>query len=111
MLLYNIVAVILPYLINADKRIKGMQIVDDEIKIVSFTDNTTIFLRDITWESFKKYVHSRFPSFEPPPPCLVLIPPLEGTFSPSPLISIPGKFREKKLLMNTSIFGWIQCVF
>ena len=31
------------------KRIKGIQIGDHEIKIVNFTDNTTIFLRDITY--------------------------------------------------------------
>ena len=48
MLLYNIVAEVLGNFINADQRIKGIQIGDDEIKIVSFTDNTTIFLRDIT---------------------------------------------------------------
>ena len=48
MLLYNIAAEILANLINADKRIKGIQIGDHEIKIVNFTDNTTIFLRDIT---------------------------------------------------------------
>ena len=47
-LLYNIVAEVLANLINADKRIKGIQIGDHEIKIVNFTDNTTIFLRDIT---------------------------------------------------------------
>ena len=47
-LLYNIVAVVLANLINGDKRIKGIQIGDHEIKIVSFTNNTTIFLRDIT---------------------------------------------------------------
>ena len=48
MLLYNIATEVLPNLINADKRIKGIQIGDHEIKIVNFTDNTTIFLRDIT---------------------------------------------------------------
>ena len=48
MLLYNIAAEVLASLINADKRIKGIQIGDHEIKIVNFTDNTTIFLRDIT---------------------------------------------------------------
>ena len=48
MLLYNIVAEVLANLINADKRIKGIQIGDHEIKIVNFTDNTIIFLRDIT---------------------------------------------------------------
>ena len=48
MLLYSIVAEVLVNFINADKRIKGIQIEDHEIKIVNFTDNTTIFLRDIT---------------------------------------------------------------
>ena len=47
MLLYNIAAEVLANLINADKRIKGIQI-DHDIKIVNFADNTTIFLRDIT---------------------------------------------------------------
>ena len=48
MLLYNIVAEVLANFINGDKRIKGIQIGDHEIKIVTFTDNTTIFVRDIT---------------------------------------------------------------
>ena len=48
MLLYNIVAEVLANFINADKRIKGIQIGDHDIKIVNFADNTTIFLRDIT---------------------------------------------------------------
>ena len=48
MLLYNIAAEVLANLINADKRIKGIQIRDHDIKIVNFADNTTIFLRDIT---------------------------------------------------------------
>ena len=39
---------VLANFINADKRIKGIQIGDHDIKIVNFTDNTTIFLRDIT---------------------------------------------------------------
>ena len=40
---------ILANFINADKRIKGIQIGDHKIKIVNFADNTTIFLRrDIT---------------------------------------------------------------
>ena len=39
---------VLANLINADKRITGIQIGDHEIKIVNFADNTTIFLRDIT---------------------------------------------------------------
>ena len=47
-LLYNTVTEVLSNLINADKRIKGIQIGDHEIKIVNFADNTKIFLRDIT---------------------------------------------------------------
>ena len=47
-LLYNTAAEILANLVNADKRIKGIQIGDQEIIIVNFTDNTTIFLRYIT---------------------------------------------------------------
>ena len=43
-MLYNIAAEILANLINADKRIKGIEIGDHEIKIVNFTGNTTIFL-------------------------------------------------------------------
>ena len=35
-------------LINADKRINGIQIGDHEIKIVKLTNNATIFLIDIT---------------------------------------------------------------
>ena len=45
-LLCNIVTEVLTNLINADKKIKGIQISDHEIKIVNFTDNTTIFLKD-----------------------------------------------------------------
>ena len=41
-------AEILANLINADKRIKRIQIGEHEIKIGNFTDNTIIFLRDIT---------------------------------------------------------------
>ena len=48
MLLYNFVDDLLANLTNADKRIKGIQIGDHQIKIVNFTDNTTIFIRDIT---------------------------------------------------------------
>ena len=47
-LLYNIEAEVVTNLINADKRIKRIQIGDHDIKIASFTDNTTIFLRDFT---------------------------------------------------------------
>ena len=46
-LLYNIVADVLANLIHADKRTKGIQIRDQDIKIVNAIDNTTIFLRDI----------------------------------------------------------------
>ena len=49
MLLYNIAPEVLVNFMNADKRIKGIQIGDREIKIVNFADNTIIFLRrDIT---------------------------------------------------------------
>ena len=48
MLLYNIAAQVLANFINADKRIKVIQIGDHEIKIVNFTVDTTIFLRNIT---------------------------------------------------------------
>ena len=49
MLLYNTAAEVLANLINADKRVEGILIGGHEIKIVNFTDNTTIFLRDITF--------------------------------------------------------------
>ena len=45
MLLYNIATEVLPNLINADKRIKGIQIGDHGIKLVNVADNTTIFKR------------------------------------------------------------------
>ena len=48
-LLYNTAAEVLDNLINADKRIKEIQTGYHKIKIVNFTDNTTIFLRDITF--------------------------------------------------------------
>ena len=48
-LLYNIAAEVLANLVNADKRIKAIHIGDHEIKIVNFTDNTIIFLRDIAY--------------------------------------------------------------
>ena len=41
-LLYHIAAEVLANLINADKRIKGIQIGDHEIKLVNLIDNTTI---------------------------------------------------------------------
>ena len=40
-------AEVLANFINADKRIKGIQTGDHEIKIVNFTDTTNIFLRNI----------------------------------------------------------------
>ena len=48
MLLYIILAEVLASFVDANKRIKGIQIGDHEIKIVSFGDNITIFLKDIT---------------------------------------------------------------
>ena len=48
MLLYIIAAEVLANFINANNKIKGIQIGDHEIKIVYFADDTTIFLRDVT---------------------------------------------------------------
>ena len=48
MLLYIILAEVLASFVDANKRIKGIQIGDHEIKIVSFANNTTIFLNDTT---------------------------------------------------------------
>ena len=47
-MLYNTAAEVLANLLNADKRLKEIQIGDDEIRMVNFTGNTTIFLRYIT---------------------------------------------------------------
>ena len=47
-MLHNTAAEVLANLINADKRLKEIQIGNDEIKTVNFFDNTTIFLSDIT---------------------------------------------------------------
>ena len=41
-------AEVLARFVNANKRIKPIEIGDHEIKIVNFADDTTIFLRDIT---------------------------------------------------------------
>ena len=49
MLLYIIVTEVLVNFIDVDKRIKGMQIGDHDIKTVNFTDDTIIFLRDVTY--------------------------------------------------------------
>ena len=48
MLLYNIGPEVLANFINDDKRYNGIQIGDHDIRIVNFSDNTIIFLRDIT---------------------------------------------------------------
>ena len=47
-LLYIIAVEVLASFIIVDKRIQGMQIGDQEIKLVNFADDTTIFLSDIT---------------------------------------------------------------
>ena len=47
-LFYKTAAEVLATLINADKRIKEIQVGDHDIKILNFTDNTIIFLRYIT---------------------------------------------------------------
>ena len=48
MLLYIIAAEMFANFINANKKIKGIQIRDNEIKLVNFADDGTIFLRGIT---------------------------------------------------------------
>ena len=48
-LLYIIAAEVLASFINANKRIKRIQIGDHEIKIINFADDTTIFLKDINY--------------------------------------------------------------
>ena len=47
MFLYITVAEVPARFIYANKKIKGIEIGDHEIKITNFADNTTIFLRDI----------------------------------------------------------------
>ena len=46
--LYIRAAEVLANFIDADNRIKGVQIGDHEIKLVNFTDDITIFLGEIT---------------------------------------------------------------
>ena len=62
MLLYNIAAEVLANLINVDKRIKGIQIGDHDIKMVNFADNTIIFLRDII--SLRNRIQVTFKTYE-----------------------------------------------
>ena len=62
MLLYNIADEVLANLINADKRIKGIQIGDHDIKMVNFADNTIIFLRDVT--SLRNRIQVTFKTYE-----------------------------------------------
>ena len=47
-MLYIMAAEVLANFIDADKRMKGVQIGDHEIKLVNFADDITIFLWDIT---------------------------------------------------------------
>ena len=62
MLLYNIAAEVLANLINVDKRIKGIQIGNHDIKMVNFADNTIIFLRDII--SLRNRIQVTFKTYE-----------------------------------------------
>ena len=48
LVLYIMVAEVLANFIDADKRMKGVQIADHKIKLVNFPDDITIFLGDIT---------------------------------------------------------------
>ena len=83
------------------------------------TSDRGYFSRSV-WGNSRKYIPSRFPSFDLPStplfslPCAFSSTPppsnrkvrsswLELTLSPS--ISILAKFRGKKLIMSTSIFG------
>ena len=47
-MLYIVTAEVLANFIDADKRIKGLQTGDHEIKLVNFADDITMFLGDIT---------------------------------------------------------------
>ena len=48
LVLYIMAAEVLANFIDADKRMKGVQIGDHEMKLVNFADNIKIFLGDIT---------------------------------------------------------------
>ena len=48
MVLYIIVAYVFANFINTNKRIKGIQIGEHDIKLVNFADEITFFLADIT---------------------------------------------------------------
>ena len=48
LVLYVMAAEVLANFIDADKRMKGVQIGDHEMKLVNFADNIKIFLGDIT---------------------------------------------------------------
>ena len=48
MVLYITVAYVFANFIDADKRIKGIQIGDHEIKLINFADEITFFLEHIT---------------------------------------------------------------
>ena len=67
MLLYIIMAEVLANFIIADTRVKEIEIGNQEIKIVNFADDTTIFLRDIDsligiqfWNYMKKHLTQRW---------------------------------------------------
>ena len=49
-------AELLAIFIDADTRIKSIQIGDHEIKIVNFADDTTIFLRDFSCLTKKQFI-------------------------------------------------------
>ena len=48
LVLYIMAAEVLANFIDADKRMKGVQIGDHKMKLVNFADDITIFLGDIT---------------------------------------------------------------
>ena len=55
MLIYIIAVEVVASFINANNRIKEIQIGDHEIKRVNFAGDTTIFLKDIIQAIFKLY--------------------------------------------------------
>ena len=137
MLLYNIVAEVLANLINADKRFKGLQIGNHEIKIVNLL-TIPLLLKRYYLGNIQKVCSVKIPEFWTPCPLVYFwVPPPLFAFeprplatpvhfwapppppryvrfgwnSPSPSISVLVKSREKKLIMSTSIFAWIQRVF
>ena len=79
--------------------------------------------RSLNFGDIQKVRSLKIPDFWPPSPLFALVHfreatplPPQGTFvlartHPLPSVFILVKFRENKLIMSTSIFGWTQHVF